>query len=250
MTRGFGYDAPTAIDVVVADPGSGSTVSFTPSVDLPDGNYVWHVRSIAGSVNGCYSDERSLTVDDNVVPSAPTLLLPTDDAFTNDITPLFDWQDVTDGSGINRYNIQISTSPTLGGSGGFATTVIDTNIQAPAVSQFTPATDLAVGTYYWHVRARDGGNNVGPFSSIFSFTIDTILPTAPSITSPTAGTQNTPISSISGTSGETDLTIEVFNGATSLDDNLRCWRRLDSNIRNSTERCTYSLTVNGYRCRN
>ena len=38
----------------------------------------------------------------------------------------------------------------------------------------------------------------------------------PVITSPTAGTQNTAISTISGTSGEAGLTIEVFNGATSL----------------------------------
>ncbi len=70
--------------------------------------------------------------------------------------------------------------------------------------------------YFWHVRARDGANNVGAFSGTFSFTVDTTVPAAPSITSPTSGTQNTAISSISGTSEASGLTIEVFNGATSL----------------------------------
>jgi hypothetical protein len=215
VTRGFGYDAPTAINVVVSDPGSGSTVSFTPSTDLADGNYVWHVRSIAGSVNGCYSDERSLTVDDNIAPAAPTLLSPANGAFTNDQTPLLDWQDVTDSSGINRYHIQISTDPTLAGSGSFATPVIDTNVQSPVVSQFTPATDLLPGTYYWHVRARDGGNNFGLFSSIFSFTIDITAPDAPIIT-PITSPRNTDISTISGTA-EAGSSVQVYESGAALD---------------------------------
>ena len=213
---GLGYSAPVAIDQTVSDPGSGTTVSFTPITDLADGNYVWHVRSITGTILGCYSNENDLTIDDTVAPVAPTLSSPADGIFTNDQTPFFDWSDVTDSSGINRYNIQISTAPTLAGSGAFTTTVVDTNVQSPAVSEFQQATNLLEGTYYWHVRARDNGNNFSPFSSIFSFTIDVTDPAAPVITSPTAGTQNTDVTVISGTSGEEGLTIEVFDGTTSL----------------------------------
>ena len=68
----------------MADPGSGTTVSFTPSTDLGDGDYVWHVRSISGSVIGCYGSEKDLTVDDNAAPGAPTLSSPANGAFTND----------------------------------------------------------------------------------------------------------------------------------------------------------------------
>ena len=142
---------------------------MTPSPDLADGNYVWHVRSITGSILGCYSNENDLTIDDTVAPGAPTLSSPADGVFTNDQTPFFDWGDVTDSSGINRYHIQISTAPTLAGSGAFTTTVVDTNVQSPAVSEFQQATNLLEGTYYWHVRARDTGNNFSPFNLHIQF---------------------------------------------------------------------------------
>ena len=61
------------------------------------------------------------------------------------------------------------------------------------------------------MRAKDSAGNFGPFSGAFTFTLDTVIPTAPSITSPIAGTQNTDITEISGTSGGEGLTIEVFD---------------------------------------
>ena len=58
--------------------------------------------------------------------------------------------------------------------------------------------------------------NTSPASSAVAVVVDQTIPTAPSITSPIAGTQNTDITEISGTSEEEGLTIEVFDGATSL----------------------------------
>ncbi len=197
---GFGFSSPTAIDVTVADPGSGTTVSFTPTTELGEDNYFWHVRSITGSVNGCYSSERDLNINDNVPPVAPTLLSPANGAFTNDQTPLFDWNDASDPSGIDRYKIQVSTSSTLsGGAGtGFSSALIDTDIDDPPIdSQFTPGSNLAAGTYFWHVSATDGEGNTGLYGSTFSFIIDTAAPTQiPVLVAPSNGAtinDNTPL---------------------------------------------------------
>ncbi len=67
----------------------------------------------------------------------------------------------------------------------FQVTEISTNIDgAPPASQFTPGSNLAPGTYFWHVRARDNANNLGLYGATFSFTIDIALPGAPTLTSP------------------------------------------------------------------
>jgi hypothetical protein len=78
-------------------------------------------------------------------------------------------------------------------------------------------TALSDGTYSLTANATDTAGNPGPASSpAIEVTVDTIPPDAPSITDPVAGTQNTVISTISGTSEASGLTIEVFDGLTSL----------------------------------
>ena len=90
------------------------------------------MKSISGSIEGCYSGSRSVDIDDNAAPTVPTLVSPANGAFINDNTPLFDWNDVTDGSGINRYTLELATT-----SGFGATIILTQNIDgSPASSQF------------------------------------------------------------------------------------------------------------------
>ena len=113
----------------------------------------------------------------------------------NDNTPLFNWDDVTDGNGINRYTLQWPQwNPNrwrwncLRG----ADTILTQDVNGlPPASQFRYAgTPLTEGTqYFWHVPARDRDNNIGLYSGTFSFTIDTLYRPARTITSPTAGTR-------------------------------------------------------------
>ena len=192
---------------------------------FPQGTYFWHVAtqgSGTGHALGPFNTVPfSFTVDTSG-PVAPTSGSP---GFTNDQTPLLTWSPSTDPCGVNRYIIEASTSSTTNPStGAFSGTIVSLGGSPNIDGTFPPGptpqkqvtTTLNPGTYFWHVRARDTLDKLGPFSNTFTLVIDTTIPAAPTITSPTAGTQNTAISSISGTSGEADLTIEVFNGATSL----------------------------------
>jgi len=123
---------------------------------------------------------------DTQPPPTPTLLVPTDNAKTNDNTPAFDWSDVTDPSGVT-YTIQVDNNADFS-----SPEISQTGL---AVSTFTPTTALADGTYFWRVRAVDGPGNVGAFSSVFTFLLDTVPPGVPTLISPANGAttnDNTP----------------------------------------------------------
>ena len=172
---------------------TGSTSQQNNAGPFSDGTYFWKVaaRSSTGDAFGANSTVFSFTVD-TANPPAPTLVSPSDGAFTSDTTPFFDWNPVTDPAGINRYTLQV------GDEVDFSGTNINQQITtgSPVDSQADLTTVLAPGTYYWHVRARDGFNQQGDFSVTRSFTVDTIAPaTAPALSDPTNGASindNTP----------------------------------------------------------
>ena len=167
---------------------SSDSSSFTPGSNLAVGTYSWRVGAKSDAADPpSWSTVWTVTLDSGTAPAAPSLITPIS-GFTNDQTPLFDWNDATDPSGINRYTIQVSTSSSLSGGAGssFSSTVISTNIDgSPPASQFTPGTNLAAGTYFWHVRARDAASNTGLYGATSSFTIDITAPTlAPTLSAP------------------------------------------------------------------
>jgi hypothetical protein len=123
-------------------------------------------------------------------PAAPSLATPTDASTLYILKPVFDWNDV---SGATSYTILVDNNS------DFSSAEIN---QTPAVSTFTPATDMALGTYYWKVLST---NSFG--SSSYSGTWSVIL--AP---------LTAPINVIT-TPGATDITVswDAVGGATSYD---------------------------------
>jgi len=107
---------------------------------------------------------------DNTAPQAPTLFSPTNDATINDNTPTFDWSDITDPSTPVTYELLVDNNTDF-----FTPEISQTGLSA---STFTPTTSLLDGAYNWKVRASDDAGNVGSFSSIFGFTVDTTQPGA------------------------------------------------------------------------
>lgn len=109
-------------------------------------------------------------------PDAPTLISPGNNAFTNNNKPSFDWTDIT-GTGIS-YSLLVDNDT------GFSSPEI--SVGSLSTSSFTSVNALSDGVYYWKVNSKDGANNVSPFSSVFSFTLDTVAPLAVSA-SPVGG---------------------------------------------------------------
>ena len=119
---------------------------------------------------------------DSTAPAAPVLSSPIDQAQINNNKPSFDWQDVSDPSGVT-YSLLVDNDNTFGSP--------EISASALATSAFTPTAAtpaLTDGIYYWKVNANDGDGNVGPFSSVFSFTVDTTSPTVKA--SPSGGVFN------------------------------------------------------------
>jgi hypothetical protein len=101
-----------------------------------------------------------LTVFDTTAPPIPTLIAPANGAVISDNTPTFVWTSVTDPSGVT-YQIQIGDNVVI----YYAVNLTDNTHTLPDENA------LALGTYYWHVRAKDGAGNVGDWSGEWNFTV-------------------------------------------------------------------------------
>ena len=118
--------------------------SFTPSTDLPFGNYRAWVRGFPDNTNS-YPGAWSIAVDFSIVPlPAPVITQGQNPTFDN--TPTFAWDVV---AGAAKYDVVIR-SVTTG-----ATVVEQRNIVG---TSWTPTTPLANGPYLWWVSALTSTN--------------------------------------------------------------------------------------------
>jgi len=102
---------------------------------------------------------------------APSLVAPSETILT-DNTPTFSWTSV---AGADNYTLQCSTDNSFSA----AHTITLDNIRGNSIELA-----LVDNTYYWRVRAGRDNGDVGPWSSVRSFTLDTQPPIPPSLISP------------------------------------------------------------------
>jgi len=126
-----------------------------------------------------YTPESGL---DNTPPPAPSLVSPANGENMSDNTPTFRWAAVTDLSLPVTYTLQVDN---------------DSNFSYPEVdvsglidNAYTPATELADGTYYWHVHAVDNAGNVGEWSATWSLHIGIVRGVEVAITPPAQENEN------------------------------------------------------------
>jgi len=112
----------------------------------------------------------SITVSSSGL-GAPLLVAPSETILT-DNTPTFSWTSV---AGANNYTLQYSTDNSFSA----AHTITLDNIRGTSIELA-----LVDNTYYWRVRAGRDNGDVGPWSSVWSFTLDTQPPVPPSLISP------------------------------------------------------------------
>jgi len=134
------------------------------------------------------------------IPSAPVIISPTDGTITKNNKPTI--------SGTAEANSTVKVYDD-------GTTCIGT-VTANGIGNWTltPATGLADGTHAITATATDAAGNVSPVSNTVNIIINTKVPAAPVITTPSNNTvtnSNTP--TISGTA-EANLTVKVYDGTT------------------------------------
>lgn len=137
-------------------------------------------KSIHGKHNVTAADADGSKVSADFVmesqpPPAPVLNSPSQGSrvgFIGNVTPTFEWSSVTDESGVT-YSLQIATSqnsttPLVSPAGFTAPSVSLAGLTA-ANYTLTKEQSLPHGTYYWIVRAIDGAQNQGNWTSPYSF---------------------------------------------------------------------------------
>ena len=110
-------------------------------------------------------------------PGTPVLVSPKTGSTTSNQRPVLTWKLTASA---NTYTVEIATDY------GFSS-IIKTNTGTDL--SYTPDSDLGTGVYYWRVKAinTDTTSIAGPWSSVFSFTVDITPPDVPVLSLPLEG---------------------------------------------------------------
>ncbi len=157
------YDT-IALATTTSDTAGVFSVTFT-ILESPGGIHVIKVADGAGT-----SKQWDFFMEEQA-PAAPALTLP-EEAVKAKQPVIFDWQDVTDDSGVT-YTFQLSTDA------GFATLVLDQTGLTASDCALTEAQELESvskdAPYHWRVKATDGAANESAWSAgtfTVGFTLD------------------------------------------------------------------------------
>ena len=140
-------------ETLVVNQTNITATNWTPSSDLPAGNYRWW--SIAANAN--YRGQWSKPVD-FYVGGRTELLAPTGSG--NDTTPTFNWKPVT---GAASYQLWVDRADT------YVSAII--NIGGLTATTYTPTTALPLGNYRAWVRAVSTTGVVSDWSEVLTFSI-------------------------------------------------------------------------------
>lgn len=101
---------------------------------------------------------------DTTPPPTPVLISPSNGELTTNKSPLLDWADVTDPSGV-YYWVQLDNENTFS-----PPLIVDQ--QNLTQSHYQIATTLSENTtYYWRVKAVDGAGNQSAWTPVYSFVV-------------------------------------------------------------------------------
>jgi hypothetical protein len=188
-------DTNNSFDVFMRDTQLNTTVrlSLTPTGGQINGSsglggvsadmrYLVTVSDATDIITPDTNNEKDIFIYDRLQLGTPTLTAPANGANTTNPNVAFSWNTV---AGATQYQIQIATSNAF-------TTIIDDQTLSTNSYNYIFNTN---GTYYWRVRAKDGGAS-GNWSSVRTLTVNLPLPpSAPILISPShgAGFTNTDI---------------------------------------------------------
>ncbi len=136
---------------------------FTPNADLAEGDYYWKVRSCDTHGNwGGWSVSGMFTIKASK-PDTPVLINPEENATLTNNTPTFNWSDI---AGASEYRILVDNNY------DFSDPEIDTDDLT--ASEYTAESVLEDGYYSWKVRAKTGFISWSDWSTVWTFSINTV----------------------------------------------------------------------------
>ncbi len=185
------------VTTVPAD-GSGNW-TYTPTTPLNEGAHQITTRAVDPAGNQSPSSMPVTVVIDTMAPATPVIISPSMGSTTGSASPTFS------GTAEPGATVSLIVDGAHGGSA-----VAD----ASGSWTFTPTTTLPDGAHTVTATATDpAGNTSAPTGSV-AFTIDTIAPMAPVITSPTMGAMTTTTPTFSGTAEPGSLVSIIVDNAT------------------------------------
>jgi hypothetical protein len=146
--------------------GSGNW-SFTPSAALALGLHSVKAKATDAAGNTSLDSHSSSFTVDTVIPAAPVVVTPANDALVNTSTPIISGMAKPGSTVTVSLDGTVAGTALANGSGAWS---------------FTPSIPLAEGAHTLTAQASDMAGNTGPISSPLSFTVDTLAPPAPVLT--------------------------------------------------------------------
>ncbi len=136
--------------------GGGSTVFFgTPGTTL-----IWRIVLYSATPLSTPTVSE-IQIEYEVRLKDIDLIQPSDSLTTNDTTPELSWVSLSNAS---EYWVQVDSS------GNWSTLKVNVTVSD---SPYTITATLPDGVYYWRVAAIDGNGDLGVWSDVWSFTVDT-----------------------------------------------------------------------------
>jgi hypothetical protein len=158
-----------------------SSYTVSDEFNLTNGNtYYWRVRALGTQGYSNWSEIRTLTINESLIPNIPVLTFPIDGA--TDVNPSiysYYWE-ASDRA--DEYTFQISQFSDFSS--------IDLE-QSPNVN-YIEIYDLLPNTqYYWRVNAINYTYGISDWSTVRSLTTQIVLPAIPTLNTPANGSTST-----------------------------------------------------------
>ena len=184
--------------ICTAEVQSDGSWSCTPASNMALGTYTITAVETSTTATSPTSAPVTFTIIDDIAPAAPAITTPADGSTTTDTTPAI--------SGTAEANSSVTVYDTDG------TTVLCTaTTDGSGNWTCTPASPMAQGAHTITATATDASNNTSVASAPNTFTIDSIAPNAPVISTPADGSSTSDTTpQITGTA-EANSTVTVYD---------------------------------------
>jgi len=155
--------------------GMGYSTVTVGMENIPDNRYIQYIAYFSSGTAALSGADGPILYDVtvNYTNIQPTLQTPSNGSYDNDNTPTFDWADV---DGVTNYWLWVDND-----SNFLSCEIKESSLTA---SEYTPTTGLADKLYSWKVKAKVSSDLVSLWSGTWTFTIDTVTPSATTILSP------------------------------------------------------------------